>query len=468
LAILIPLYLLVACSSPQNQVTSLPPTHTNTFDFSETPETVTVTPNAIETRKANLRDTQFAEATSTEAVTVTVRNAYQATKSYQMSQTPQPSWTSTPTPTAPIFELPTELPTWMRDPSSQIIFFTYDAYSIRSSEIGFFNAASGEQAIIRLPHKIYQYYWKDTNHIVFLEGYCAEPIERVTELDILQGTLSPSTAENLPWYIASCYGIEEETSATIRIDATSSEPTIEILDPSSETWLRVTDPNDGISDIHFSLSPNNDYLGVVQIQGEYDFSELWRPLFGTQVSVYHMPDRQLVASFAEEKAVSAMLLFTDNENLVYVRENTPCVISIATASKQCVNTFSDRFPASTIILGEPLSNGTKFSFLYFSDTPHQGGWCIYNLLSGEINCPTDEFEDLQEQTVVNYALSPDNNYLLIEYASIGCPPPWCDVIGNRQIAIIDIVGNKFLKLGDANTYQTLDIFRTTQPWRPMP
>ena len=380
------------------------------------------------------------------------------------SRTPSPIVTpDTPTPDVTFLELPA----WVKNPSSQIVLFSYDPYSTRSSEIGFFDAASGEQAIIRLPHEIYQYYWKDTNHIAFLQGYCDEPLVGVTELDILQGTLSPATAENLPEHIASCYGAED-ASATIKIDATSSEPTVEIIDPISESWLRVSDPSDGISDIYFSLSPNNDYLGVLQIQGKYDFPELWQPLFGTQVSVYHLPDRKLVASFAEKKEVSAMLLFTDNENLVYVRENTPCIISITAVSKKCVNTISDRFPGSTIILGDPLNDRTNLSFLYFSYSPHQGGWCVYDLFSGALDCPTDKFEDLQGQTVVNYALSPDNNYLLVEYDYKGCPPPWCDYLGSPQIAVIDLAGRKFFKLGDSETYQTMDIFRFTQPWRPSP
>lgn len=361
-----------------------------------------------------------------------------------------------------------ELPAWVNEPSNQIVLFKYDAYSTRSSEIGFFNATNGEEVIIRLPFGIYQYYWKDAKHIVFLEGYCSEPLVRATELDISQGTLSPTTAENLPEDIAFCYDLED-TSSKVKIDVTSSKPTVEVLDLSSDRWLRVTDPNDGMSDIHFALSPYGDYLGIVQIQGNYKFPELWQPLFGTQVSVYHLPDRKLVASFAEEKEVSAMLLFTDNENLVYVRENTPCVISITNGSKKCIHVIPDQFPESTVILGDPLKDRKKFSFLYFfSHSVHKGGWCIYDLFTGNVNCPTDEFQELQGQNVTNYALSPDNNYLLVEYDSKGCPPPWCDYFGTPQIAVIDIPRMKFFKLGDSYVYQAMDVFRDTKPWRPAP
>ncbi len=392
--------------------------------------------------------------------------------SIEESPTQEPSKTPSPTLT-PLTSTPDanslELPAWVKSPISQMVLFTYDAYSRRSSEIGFFNAASGEQAIIELPFEIYQYYWKDAKHIVFLEGYCSEPIVQVTELDISQGILSPSTAENLPEDIASCYGLEDKTEK-IRIDATLPEPTVEEIDTSSDKWIRITDPNDGISDIRFELSPTGDYLGIVQIQGNYDFPELWQPLFGTQVSVYHLPDRKLVASFTEEKEVSAMLLFTDNENLVYVRENTPCVISIAEKTKKCIHAISDRLTDSTIILGDPLKDRQKLSFLYFgSASQYSSGWCIYDLFSGELNCPTDGFEDLQGQTILNFALSPDNNFLLIKYDYKGCPAPWCDFAGDPQIAVVDIVGKKFFYLGDSETYQVIGVFRgSPQPWRPSP
>lgn len=361
-----------------------------------------------------------------------------------------------------------ELPAWVKSPLSQIVLFTYGGYSSSSSEIGFFNAASGEQAIIKLPFEIYQYYWRDAKHIVFLEGYCGEPIVQVTELDISQGILSPSTATNLPEDIAYCYGIEDK-SEKIRIDTTLSEPTIEGLNSSSETWFRITDPNDGISDINFKLSPNGDYLGIVQIQGNYDFPEAWQPLFGTQVSVYYLPDRKLVASFAEKEKVSSMLLFTDNENLVYVRDNTPCVISIAGKTKKCIHAISNRLTDSTVILGDPLKDRQNLSFLYFgSSSLHSSGWCIYDLFSGKLDCPTDDFEDLQGQNVLNFAISPDDNFLLIEYDYKGCPPPWCDYAGDPQIAVIDIARKKFFHLGDSATYQAMDIFRSSQPWRPSP
>ena len=390
----------------------------------------------------------------------------ESSETEEPSKTPSPtviSHTSTPTPDANFLELPA----WVKNPSSQIVLFVYDTPSTRPSEIGFFNAANGEQAIIKLPFEIYQYYWKDANHIVFLEGYCNEPVVQVTELDISKGILSPSTVENLPKRIAYCYGLEDKTE--IKIDATLPEPTVVGLDSSSDTWFRITDPNDGVSDIRFELSPNGDYLGVVQVQGNYDFPELWQPLFGTQVSVYHLPDRKLVASFAEEQEVSTMLLFTDNENLVYVRESTPCIISIAEKTKKCIHAISDRLTNSIIILGDPLKDRQKLSFLYFGNaSPYSSGWCIYDLFSGELNCPTDGFEDLQGQTILSFALSPDNNYLLFIYDYKGCPPPWCDFAGDPQIAVIDIAEKKFFHLGSAQTYQALSVFGDSQPWRPSP
>jgi len=407
------------------------------------------------------------ETISTQPVSNPISIEESPTQSEIVAPSKTPSLTLTPQAATPDSNS-LELPLWVKSPLSQIVLFTYDVNPGRSSKIGFFNSASGEQAIIKLPFEIYQYYWKDSKHIVFLEGYCGEPIVRVTELDISQGILYPLSAENLPEEMAHCFGLED-VPEKFKLDPTLPEPVTEELDSSSGAWFRITDPNDGISDIYFELSPNGDYLGIVQTQDKYEFHELWQPLFGTQVSVYHLPDRKLIATFTEEKEVSDMLLFTDNESLVYVRENTPCVISIVEKTKKCIHAIPNRLTRSTIILGDPLKDRQKLSFLYFGSTSlYSSGWCIYDLFSGDLNCPTDGFEDLQGQTVLNFALSPDDNYLLIEYDYKGCPAPWCDYAGDPQIGVINIAEKKFFHLGSSETYRVLDIFRLSQPWRPSP
>lgn len=373
---------------------------------------------------------------------------------------------STPTSTPDVTFI--ELPAWVKNPENNLILFTYDDSTGRSSKIGFFNPEDGERAIIKLPYEIYEYFWKDSNHIVFLQGYCDEPPQNITELDISQGTLRSSDTKDFPEAIQSCYSSVDVEQETIKVDASLEEPTVEIVDSSSGEWLRLTDPSDGMSDIAYEVSPNRDYVAIVQIKGKYTFPEMWQPLFGNQVSIYHLPDRKLLATFNDEQKVSSMLLFTDNENLIYVREDTPCVVMILLFSKKCIHNISNRFPDATIILGDSLVNPKKFSFLYFGFSPHQGGFCFYDLFSGEIDCPTNHFDSLRGQTVMNYALSPDNKYLLFEYDYKGCPAPWCDYAGDPQLAVINIDENQLFDLGSSSIYQALDIFRMSSPWRPMP
>ena len=362
-----------------------------------------------------------------------------------------------------------ELPDWIKDPENNLILFTYHDSQERSSKIGFFNPKDGEQVIVQLPNEIYQCYWKDSNHIVFLQGYCNETPENITELDISQGTLRPSNEKEYPESIQACYpSLNINKKETIKIDTYSPEPTVEIFDSSSSKWLRLTDPSDDISDIGYEVSPYQDYLAVVQTKGKYTFPELWRPLFGTQVSIYHLPDRKLLATFPEEQEISNILSFTSNEDVIYVRGDTLCVIMILSLFKKCIHNISNQFSGSTIILGDRLKNPKQLSFMYFTFEPHHGGFCFYDLFSGEIDCPTDHFDRLKDQVSINYALSPDENYLLIEYDYKGCPAPWCDYAGDPQLAVINIKTNQFFEIGSSMVFQALDIFRSGQPWRPMP
>jgi hypothetical protein len=97
-------------------------------------------------------------------------------------------------------------------------------------------------------------------------------------------------------------------------------------------------------------------------------------------------------------------------------------------------------------LGNRLSDLQEFDFMYFGNEPHHGGFCFYNLLSGDLNCPTDQFETLKDKTILSYSLSPNEEYLLFQYDYKGCPPPWCDYAGDVHLAVVDIRNDQFFEI----------------------
>ena len=395
------------------------------------------------------------------------------------SQTPLVASTnypsSTPTIQPYLFLLPTksttgiyeyELPDWVKNPDNNLALFTYKSKS--RAQVGFLNPMDGAQVIVNLPQKADNYFWKDSTHIVFLQGSCGDSPEKITELDLSQNSLQPVATNEFPESILDCYPSINSDKVILEIDESLAEPTLVTLNR-AEQWLKVTNPNDGISDISFTISPNKDYAAVVQIKGKFQFPDLWpQPLFGTQVSIYHLPDKRLITTFSENEKIYSSLLFNNENDLMYVSGNTPCVINVSTLSKECFNSIPQKFPEATIILDEPSTDPTKFSFIYFFPIQDQGGLCFYDLATGGTNCPTDQLEILKGKIVTNYAVSPDNKYILIEYDYKGCPPPWCDHGGDPQLGLIDIQENRLFQLGSSIEYQALANFQVNLPWRPLP
>lgn len=330
-----------------------------------------------------------------------------------------------------------ELPGWVKSPENNIILLSYreEPDELRSKFM-LVNPDDGDNIIIGLSQSYYHHYWENSNHIVFLhDGECDKTPKQITELDILQSTLRTYEIEDYLKPIKNCsYNYESDKTARINVDST--EPTIEVIDSITGEYFPLTSQNDGVSDISYKISPNRKYISVLQHKGIYKFSELWLPIYGSEISIYDLQNRNLILKFDEGQEISSRVLFMDSNKLVYTRDNTPCLIMILSLTKKCIHTISQKFPNKTIVLGDPLSDPRKLSFLYFSG--EQGGFCFYDIYSGEMNCPTENFPSLNGQIILNYSLSPDENYFLFDYSNKGCPPPWCDYSGEPYFAVIDI------------------------------
>ncbi len=362
-----------------------------------------------------------------------------------------------------------ELPEWVKNPENNLVLFAYDDAEGNPSKFGFINPQNGEQVIVGLSRKFYHYYWKDSNHVMFLQnGDCDEPPEFITDLEISTGALKIYNSKDYSGPVQSCYPTFDSEKDIAKLNTDLSEPTIEVLDSSTGQHVRLTDPSDGVSDIRYEVSPDKKYVAVVQVDGEFQFPERAQPLFGNQISIYSFQDRKLLQTFDVGQIISTELLFAYNGDLVYKRENTPCVITLPALTKKCILNISEKFSNATIVLGESFPNSSRLSFSYFTHEPHHGGFCFYDLFSGDIDCPTDHFKSMEAQTVISYSLSPDQQYLLFIYDYKGCPPYWCDYVGNPQLAIIDIKDNELFELGSPDIHRSLDIFGTNQPWRPKP
>lgn len=395
------------------------------------------------------------------------------------TSTPTPNPTLTPlffsTKTAtPTFQASTkhiELPDWVKDTDINVFALSYkDEPYTRPSKIKFVNPKNGDMSIVQLPREYYYHYWRDKEHIVFLhEGYCNETPMFISELEISEGTLQEYKTIDYPEKIQGCYDFSDSSEDLVRINTEIAEKTFEIFNSLTNTFILLTNPNDGVNDITYEISDEGLYIAVIQLRGKYEDSEIWNPrLFGDQISIYELNTKRLILQFTEDNDISLQISFLDNHKLVYIRENTPCLILISSLSKKCIHSISQKFPNDAIVLGKPLLYSEKLSFIHFNyETPH-GGYCQYDLLLGTINCPTDKFESLSNQNILSYSFSSNEKFLLIMYDSKGCPQPWCDYAAGPKLALINIDKNQIYELGNTNISQfnqPLDLYYYP-PWRP--
>jgi hypothetical protein len=360
-----------------------------------------------------------------------------------------------------------ELPRWVRYsfPGGVLALPYGDSANGNPSKVMFVNPDVGEKSFVDLPKEFYYYYWKDHEHIVFFhDGNCDTSPQYISDLNVSDGHLQIYTAEIYPGKILGCYFDPDDE--IVRINNSSPEKEVEYIDPSSGEMFQLTDPDDGITDISAQLSPANNFLAVVQFDGDFKSLEADKIIYGNKISIFNLENRQLILQYSEEQGILSEVSFISYSNLAYMRENTPCLIMILSQSKKCIHNIPNRFPDSTIILSANSHEDSTLRFLQFSQ--QQGGYCSYNINTGGLGCPTDRFSVLHSQIVINYSLSYFGHYLLIEYDSKGCPIPWCDNRESPQIGVIDLYEGELFELVSSSSYYLSGVFRPLRPdpWQP--
>src|SRR5215207_1008305 len=255
------------------------------------------------------------------------------TNSLLATKTSKPTFT--PSPTHPLAEIATpvmgehfvDLPEWAMHPDNNILLLPYleDSSGLLPSAFRLVNPEDNKQVTIKLNWRFYFYYWRDSRHAVFLqEGTCEEGSKYVTELNVSNGSLWQGKMEDYTEPIKDCYYFLDEDDIVLNRDL--PEITIEFKNPTTAQTVLLTDPNDDIGDVSYTLSPDKNYIAIVQADGDYRPSDFWLPEYGYKISVFSLPERKLILTFDENERISSLITFLDNQTLVYVRKNTPCII----------------------------------------------------------------------------------------------------------------------------------------------
>lgn len=364
-----------------------------------------------------------------------------------------------------------EIPEWVKDPKNSILLLSYGDGDVVPNRFGFVNPQNGDQISYVLKNEYYFLYWKDATHVVFLHGvYCDVEPQNVSELDVTTGVLIYYQASAYPDPILrDCYhsySVEND----LRINWKNTEPTIEVADISTGLYVPLTDPNDGISDIAYTISPDKNYVSVVQYKGLYEFEELYGPIYGNRMSVYSLKNRNFLTAIDDGENDADIFqegLFIDDEHFIFIQGKTLCHFSILTASTECFTDMTQKLSGATLVLHERSRNiPQQFSFVYFGGNTLQGGYCFFDLISEELNCPTDRIKSLRGQAITSYSLSDNQKYLLFTYDSKGCPTLWCDNFDIINQAVLNLETNQLFEFGIIGDFRMLFIPILDELWRP--
>jgi len=361
------------------------------------------------------------------------------------------------------------LPAWMSDPHTAILLdltIKKDAqYS--SWTLAFLNAATGEWYYLPFPSDAQTYFWLDSMHF----GLLSKDLQTMYLIDVKSGQVtsilipqSSTSGLKLSALIQPIqvnrgskvgeYLFENSldysrrfASATSHYRANSdsnqeSRP-ITVTEVNTGQVILQLNPLPGWLNNYYAWSPvDESYLAVVEGQPDQTV-DFWFPVKNTTLRVYDVTTAQIISSIKAD--IGSFVWSPDGNRILsqdaislywnfgYGFRKAPCIFNVQTGENKCITRIIDRPTPAGYVLGTSTDyqwspDGKSISFVYEYDSPSEmkGTVCIYNLLDGNFNCPTDRLSRLPEWSgnfwlggwnINYYDISPDRQYLHFCFSS---------------------------------------------------
>jgi hypothetical protein len=359
------------------------------------------------------------------------------------------------TPAPPSSKTYLALPSWLKQPKSNILMYRLsDENKNPVPTVLFLNPESGEIFQLPLPSESPRpfFWWHDDHRAVFQPGVG----EGLAVLDLSDGSLtyySPADPaySTLEWVIPSWdvwYSTEFQSKSTV----------LNILDESAGTTHSFSTlgmiPSNGT---YFSYDKK--YVAIPLSTGQLVFGA------SDHIAVYSYEDQSLVMSI-EDTDIHIPEFIPNSYKLLYLRgTKIPCIVDISLQQRKCIHEISNAFPNANIFLRGLSSDNQQLLFIHSesNNEDHHGGMCTYNLVSGKLNCPLENLSVLERNAVTAFALSPDEKYVAFFYNE---HPPESDYMGEGGLSVIKMDGTQFTNLGTPIDLSAPLIDRVIH-WRPI-
>jgi hypothetical protein len=394
--------------------------------------------------------------------------------------------TTTAQPTATLESISYEIPEWLQDTKGNVLLYFPDPgnFPYRNHLITFLEPETGNTYEIDYYMVFRLAYWFDNQRVAFLSGEYCSPFSYVSILDLSTGLVTKYWPEELANDDFCPY---QNPTYSVSVDRTEENP-IKIYYWEAEEWDKFSPQEPGTLNLYAQLSPNDSILVVLQnTNGSYKF--------GNRFAIFDFSSRQQIATFYDTDINTFFRFFQDSKRIVYLKGNTPCILTLETLEKECGQTIPEFH--ESIYLGGLTQDESKIIFI--SDNMEnvkriciedlstdikrcdlieiEGGLCLFDIFNGELQCPTSGFDGVLSKTsiidnslglthpvthqysVIRYVFSPDEKFFVFTYGR-GCPA--CHAFNKLFRAVISTDGSVYYDLGEHN-----HIFVWAE-WRPAP
>ena len=308
-------------------------------------------------------------------------------------------------------------------------------------------------------------------------------------LVIRQDPLSPS--EFMFDYAFSYWGspYSIDTRYFAESDRSINENPITVTDLETGQIRWKSNPSDGYWDVHFLWSPvKSSHLAM--IVGKHSDTGFEFPIHNTTFIVVDVETGKTISSYKVDAGRiqwspdGTKILYrnatSDYWNFGFSFTDAPCYFNLETRKESCIWRIPNRPPPDgyTLITTDDYqwsSDGKSIYFTYSYSSPNGmiGNICNYNLVSGNLTCPTDNLPGLPGWNIdwrygwriSTFSLSPDGKY--VDFCLDSNHPLSDDQGGPSQDGLMEINGTNFITWVNGEETPTRCSFYSAL-WRPLP
>lgn len=425
-----------------------------------------------------------------------------------LSSTPISSATPRPTikPTSPLLSAEPSstvdpatynFPQWLIDRSNSV-FMTITDVSGNTSQLSFFNAATGERYDLQIENSG-GYFWVNGGRSVGLlshDGISLRLINldansrysdtvvfdgatRFLSFDITYGPPKPLILSRkfgaytdsfilFYWYWDQNLAYDGQYIAYESTHALAGLGPLTVENLQTEEIFQIKKSDNRVNILDYMWSPTNDYLAVLQTEEEPQQFQV-----GQYLEIYEASTGKMISSFGGTE-LRNIQWSPDGLQVLYLEGALPCIRQLNSDVPNCFLQIEHQ----GLIRWTP--DGQSISYIDGSGDRMSGGLCVFNLKTQQSNCLTEDIPELAGQTIVSYKTSPDGNYFAAQYDE-SCPA--CDYRVHPSTIVMAADGGYYFLLGEEKEaretkgspehnqslhYSNLEYPYTSLLWRPTP